>query len=133
MFTKKATAHSYLFAVKMQLDFNTKFNIDFKNVTVDKRTRNCSIIESYCKPTLPDNHKPKRHFFGVFQLKNIKIESICVIYVTSSFSISYYSVLRLISKIELEQNVHSITLDIHASANERSPQYLTLVSNFHLE
>ena len=43
--------------------------------------------------------------------------------VTSFSSISYYSNVRLISKIELEQNFHSIILDIHASANER-PSHL---------
>ena len=43
------------------------------------------------------------------------------IHVTSFSRISYYSNVRLISKIELEQNFHSIILDIHASANERPP------------
>ena len=41
--------------------------------------------------------------------------------VTNFSSISYYSNVRLISKIELEQNVHSIIIDIHASANKRPP------------
>ena len=40
--------------------------------------------------------------------------------VTSFSSISYYSNARF-SKIELEQNFHSIILNIHASANERPP------------
>ena len=43
------------------------------------------------------------------------------IYVTSFSSTSYYSNVRLISKIELEQNLQSTILDIHASANERPP------------
>ena len=41
--------------------------------------------------------------------------------VTSFSSISYYSNVRLISKLELEQNFQSIILDVHASANERPP------------
>ena len=41
--------------------------------------------------------------------------------VTNFSSISYYSKVRLISKIELEQNFHSTILDIHASANKRHP------------
>ena len=40
-------------------------------------------------------------------------------HVTNFSSISYHSNVRLISKIELEQNLYSIILDIHASANER--------------
>ena len=46
-------------------------------------------------------------------------------HVTSFSSISYYSTMRLISKLELEQSSHSIILDIHASANER-PQHTLL-------
>ena len=44
------------------------------------------------------------------------------IYVTSFSSILHYSNVRLISKIELEQSFQSITLDVHASANERPPR-----------
>ena len=46
------------------------------------------------------------------------------LHVTSFSSISYYSNVRLISKIELEQNFQSITLHVHASANERPPLLL---------
>ena len=38
-----------------------------------------------------------------------------------SLVFSYYRNVRLISKIELEQNFHSIILDIHASANKHPP------------
>ena len=44
-----------------------------------------------------------------------------IINVTSFSSISYYSNVRLISKIELEQNLQSIKLDVHASANKHPP------------
>ena len=43
------------------------------------------------------------------------------IYVTSFFSITKYSNVRLISKMYLEQNSRSITLDIHASTVEHPP------------
>ena len=43
------------------------------------------------------------------------------IYVTSFSGISYYSNVRWISKIELEQNFQSIKLDVHASANKCPP------------
>ena len=43
------------------------------------------------------------------------------LFVTSFYSIPYYSNMRLISKMYLEQNSRSITLDIHASMNERPP------------
>ena len=49
-----------------------------------------------------------------------------VINVTSFSSISYYSNVRLISKIELEQNFQSIILDVHASANKRSSHLFVL-------
>ena len=42
-----------------------------------------------------------------------------MIYVTRFSSISYYSNVRLISKIEFEQNFQSTILDVHVSANER--------------
>ena len=59
----------------------------------------------------------------------LSIVCLCVcIYVTSFYSISYYSNVRLISKIELEQNFQSIILDIHASANEH-PLILFVSSN----
>ena len=41
----------------------------------------------------------------------------CDMFVTSFSSISYYSNVRLISKIELGQKFQSIILDVHASAN----------------
>ena len=44
-----------------------------------------------------------------------------VINVTNFFSIPYYRSVRLISKMYLEQNSCSITLDIHASTNKRPP------------
>ena len=43
------------------------------------------------------------------------------IYVTSFSSNPYYSNVRLISKLYLEQNSRSITLDIQASTVERPP------------
>ena len=49
--------------------------------------------------------------------------------VTSFSSISYYSNVRLISKIELEQNFQSIILDVHASANERPPQLFSFLGD----
>ena len=51
----------------------------------------------------------------------IEIQALIAIYVTSFSSISYYSNVRLVSKIELEQNFQSTILDVHASANERPP------------
>ena len=50
-------------------------------------------------------------------IKNLRIN------VTSFSSISFSSNVRLIWKIELEQNFQSTILDIHASANKR-PQHL---------
>ena len=44
-----------------------------------------------------------------------------LIWVTSFSSIPYYSNVRLISKMYLEQNSCSITLDFHASTNEHPP------------
>ena len=46
--------------------------------------------------------------------------------VTSFYCISYYSNVRLISKLELEQNLQSTILDILASANERPPTSLRI-------
>ena len=54
------------------------------------------------------------------QIKVLKMSSL-MIHVTSSSSIPYYSNLRLISKMYLEQNSLSITLDIHASMKEHPP------------
>ena len=51
----------------------------------------------------------------------IEIQALIAIDVTSFSSISYYSNVRLVSKIELEQNFQSTILDVHASANERPP------------
>ena len=59
------------------------------------------------------NKDDQRYLFGIIKLY------VRLFYVTSFSSFSYYSNLRLISKIELEKNVHSIIFDIHASANER--------------
>ena len=56
-----------------------------------------------------------------FSSLNGKILSGLTIHVTSFPSISYYSIVRLISKIELEQNFQSTILDVHASAKERPP------------
>ena len=41
-----------------------------------------------------------------------------IVYVTSFFSIPYYSNVRLVSKIELEQDLQSIAWDVHASTNK---------------
>ena len=51
----------------------------------------------------------------------MQVKGYSFIHVTSFSSISYYRNVRLISKIELEQNFQSIILDVHASANECLP------------
>ena len=62
---------------------------------------------------------------GVLDLEGIDLEKISI-YVTSFSSIPYCSNVRLISKMYLEQNSH--TLDIHTSTNKRPPHLFSHVN-----
>ena len=64
------------------------------------------------------------HFWLFWGLATLIVSCVLLYYhinVTSFSSIPYFSNMRSISKMYLEQNSHSITLDIHASTVEGPP------------